>query len=375
MFLSCSWLTTWTSEKPPSRARRHVRCRTFEWHGKPSSHAVQQGQADLILNEPWGNACWHKWTGVCRLGLNTFIGDHLRWKREANTTAATGSSGARITMVPGGRPHGLPRLLRAQHWSEDVASGQVLEALHTRTPRGTGFRENQVDDPDSHRVHDCGRTHKVMHAPGLMEWLSTGMIKFYNAGHRIEMKRLPPREEATEDQLIEGDITIQRERKWQPSLMAFTAVLPNKLFLYAAMLPVINGQVVPYGDWVANYINYYASYENVVIVLLIINTMLIATLAVVCDRYVRRTSRTTTTRRSRRTSATSTTTRGAASSSSSEEEEPDPRAPPPSHEPLCVHKRGRKFHTATCRHAVGGSRYTAFSLCFPPAQRQSRSGV
>ena len=52
---------------------------------------------------------------------------------------------------------------------------------------------------------------KVMTSPVLMEWLTTGHIKFWNTGHPLEMKRLPPTDNLNEHDLIEGDKALEKK--------------------------------------------------------------------------------------------------------------------------------------------------------------------
>ena len=40
---------------------------------------------------------------------------------------------------------------------------------------------------------------KIMSSPCMMKWLTTGCIDFWNTGHPLEMKRLPPSNELDED--------------------------------------------------------------------------------------------------------------------------------------------------------------------------------
>ncbi|CAJ1351761.1 unnamed protein product, partial [Effrenium voratum] len=51
---------------------------------------------------------------------------------------------------------------------------------------------------------------KVMQCPNMMELLTTGRVKFFNTGHSIEMKRLPPQTSVSEEDLLEGDNAIIR---------------------------------------------------------------------------------------------------------------------------------------------------------------------
>ena len=56
---------------------------------------------------------------------------------------------------------------------------------------------------------------KTMQSPCLMSWLTSGCVRFWNTGHPLEMKRLPPpSSEVTEEHLIEGDASLRRGRSW-----------------------------------------------------------------------------------------------------------------------------------------------------------------
>ncbi|CAE7229802.1 RE1, partial [Symbiodinium sp. CCMP2456] len=64
---------------------------------------------------------------------------------------------------------------------------------------------------------------KVMQSPCLMKWLSTGIVEFWNTGHPLELKRLPPPTDGStdfdEEDLIAGDDALKKNRKW-PSTMS-----------------------------------------------------------------------------------------------------------------------------------------------------------
>ncbi|OLQ14518.1 hypothetical protein AK812_SmicGene1358 [Symbiodinium microadriaticum] len=54
---------------------------------------------------------------------------------------------------------------------------------------------------------------KTMVSPCMMHWLSTGTIRFWNCGHPLEMKRLPPPSTTfDEDDLIAGDTSLRKGR-------------------------------------------------------------------------------------------------------------------------------------------------------------------
>ena len=63
---------------------------------------------------------------------------------------------------------------------------------------------------------------KPMLSPCLMSWLTSGCVRFWNTGHPLEMRRLPPpTNDVDEDDLIAGDKALRRGRSWTS---------PNALF-------------------------------------------------------------------------------------------------------------------------------------------------
>ncbi|CAE7280604.1 RE2, partial [Symbiodinium microadriaticum] len=80
---------------------------------------------------------------------------------------------------------------------------------------------------------------KVMTSPVLMEWLTTGSIKFWNTGHPLEMKRLPPTDNLNEQDLIDGDKSLEKKKAWFLNVPMF--MFSKKLFGVVMMSTMIHG--------------------------------------------------------------------------------------------------------------------------------------
>ena len=131
---------------------------------------------------------------------------------------------------------------------------------------------------------------KPMISPCLMEWLTTGVIRFWNEGHPLELKRLPPSKDLSEDDLIVGDKALDSKKAWFvaiPMLMS-----SNKLFNVAMMFAMVttvqaqpqelplHGHEMVWRDWML-----------MMIIVMIATSS--ASLAICCDRmFCRSTSST-----------------------------------------------------------------------------------
>eukprot|EP00439_Symbiodinium_sp_Y106_P085693 s190_g29.t1 len=71
----------------------------------------------------------------------------------------------------------------------------------------------------------------------LMQWLTTRCIKFWDTGHPLELKRLPPSNEISEDDLIVGDKALDTKNAW--FIGSPTMLSSNKLFCVAAALSLL----------------------------------------------------------------------------------------------------------------------------------------
>ncbi|CAE7665697.1 unnamed protein product [Symbiodinium sp. CCMP2592] len=80
---------------------------------------------------------------------------------------------------------------------------------------------------------------KVMTSPVLMEWLTTRIIKFWNTGHPLEMKRLPPSNGINEQDLMDGDNSLAKKTAWFVHVPWF--LFSKKLFGLAMVASMMDG--------------------------------------------------------------------------------------------------------------------------------------
>ncbi|CAE7272753.1 RE1 [Symbiodinium natans] len=103
---------------------------------------------------------------------------------------------------------------------------QRLYILAHREARSTGRIRWVILTPTECMTADA--LTKPMVSDCLMEWLTTGVIKFWNTGHPLEMKRLPPAAQVSEDDLLAGDTVLQEKDAWFIAIPALAT--SSKLF-------------------------------------------------------------------------------------------------------------------------------------------------
>ena len=211
---------------------------------------------------------------------------------------------------------------------------------------------------------------KVMVSPCMMKWLTTGCIDFWNTGHPLEMKRLPPSNDLSEDDLLAGDDALMKNTAWFAGIPFLAS--SNRLFCIIALSSLVTPVAAqPNQEW---------SWQLPDLVLLfaaiLISTSSAAT-AVFIDRCCCR--RASNTPSSAPTTSTSATTKptpslasGAAASSSTstataaagQAVNPTASATEECHD-VYVRKGGHVYHGPHCVYAQGAKRYAPCGFCNP----------
>ena len=207
---------------------------------------------------------------------------------------------------------------------------------------------------------------KVMQSPCLMKWLSTGVVEFWNTGHPLELKRLPPPTDGTmdfdEDDLIAGDAALAKNRKWAPTLFAIAYAMTNQRWLGYGTLALLatptTAQPSPPRPLQE------PGYDYMILTLILLVVMASGATAILCDRWC--TQRGTTATSTPSASSSSTTTSPTTAPTSSATTMPAGSAVPPGTvQDVWISKNGKRYHRSTCVYAQGGKRYSPCAFCFP----------
>ena len=214
---------------------------------------------------------------------------------------------------------------------------------------------------------------KVMQSPCLMKWLSTGVVDFWNTGHPLELKRLPPPSDGAidydEDDLIAGDAALRKGRKWTASMFAIGYAMRKKgWYGFGAMAffaTPVAAQPSPPGPLQE------PSYDYVILMVIILIVIASGASSILLDRWCTRRTTTPTsssattgssTASSSTTPPTSSTTTTTTTTTTAEPSAPDPA---PSPHDIWISKNGKRYHRGTCVYAQGGKRYCPCSYCRP----------
>ena len=209
---------------------------------------------------------------------------------------------------------------------------------------------------------------KVMTSPCMMKWLTTGCIDFWNTGHPLELKRLPPTNDLNEDDLLAGDEALMKKIAWFSGipLLASSNRLFGMVMLMSMATPVA---AQPDANW---------SWQLPDLVLLlaaILISISSAAIAVSLDRCCCRrvtpasmAASTTSPLASAAAASSSvpTTTAAAASAVSATSSTTEPATLD-----VYVRKGGHSYHTPQCVYAQGGKKYAPCGFC-NPHKRQGR---
>ena len=212
---------------------------------------------------------------------------------------------------------------------------------------------------------------KVMSSPCMMKWLTTGCIDFWNTGHPLEMKRLPPSNQIDEDDLIAGDEALMRKPTWFAGIPMLAT--SNRLFglvLLATMVTPVAAQPDPGWSWQLP--------DLVLLVAAILISISSSAIAVSFDRCCCRRSNTTSTPSPMATSSSSSTAAptasGAAAAASSNTNNTVPPPPAPvsaatsateAQHDVFIRRGGHAYHTPQCVYAQGGKRFSPCGFCNP----------
>ena len=200
---------------------------------------------------------------------------------------------------------------------------------------------------------------KPMQSACLMHWLTTGCIKFWNTGHPLELKRLPPSATFTEDDLIAGDKALETKQAWfygLPMLMPL-----NKLCCTAVVLSLLPGAVaqpsLPTTEFRLE------PHDLLLIFLTVMISTTSAALAVCCDRMFVRSSSSTTTGPTTTTPTTSssTSTTGTSSTTTTSTASHDM----PENFTVYIRPKGHSYHTPQCIYGQGGKKLLPCGFCNP----------
>ena len=215
---------------------------------------------------------------------------------------------------------------------------------------------------------------KIMSSPCMMKWLTTGCIDFWNTGHPLEMKRLPPSNDIDEDDLLAGDDALMKKATWFAGIPMLAS--SNRLFgmvMLATLVTPVAAQPDP--DWT------WQLPDLVLIVAAILISISSSAVAVSLDRCCCRRSPATAATSSLATSSTAPTapmasassTSTAAAASSSNTNNAAVPAPPVSatattseaQHDVYIRKGGHAYHTLQCVYAQGGKRFAPCGCCNP----------
>ena len=192
---------------------------------------------------------------------------------------------------------------------------------------------------------------KPMQSECLMHWLTTGHIKFWNTGHPLELKRLPPSTDFSEDDLIAGDKALDTKQAWFIGIPMMLS--SNRLLCVVAALSMITTADAQHTQTIAG---------------VTIEPHDLAALAVCCDRMLFRTAATrasTTTASTGTTTtptpATSSSTTTTASTSTSHATPPDM----PENFAVYIRPKGHSYHTPQCIFGQSGRKLLPCGFCNP----------
>ena len=234
---------------------------------------------------------------------------------------------------------------------------QRLYILAHREARATGRIRWVILTPTECMTADA--LTKTMTSECLMEWLTTGVIKFWNTGHPLELKRLPPTTQVSEDDLLSGDKALRNKDTWFTAIPALAG--SSKLFCAfaaAALLPTASAQPsLPQPQdlgW----------HDLILVILVMLISATSAATAICCDRMLCRhptpTTTSSTSSSSHPTTATSPSTTAAVSSSAGSN-----IGTPKNHDIFVRPKGGHSYHTPQCVYAQGGKKYGPCGFCNP----------
>ena len=198
---------------------------------------------------------------------------------------------------------------------------------------------------------------KPMVSDCLMVWLTTGVIKFWNTGHPLEMKRLPPAEHISEDDLLAGDTVLEKKKTWFHAIPALA--VSTKLFYTLAALSVIpTAHAQPSLPQPQDL----GWHDLFLVVLVMMISATSAAVAICCDRWCIRTTLPSTTGTS--TSSSSSTT-PATSATSAAASTTVPTTINIENYDIFVRPKGHSYHTPQCIYAQGGKKYRSCGFCQP----------
>ena len=239
---------------------------------------------------------------------------------------------------------------------------------------------------------------KPMLSPCLMSWLTSGCVRFWNTGHPLEMKRLPPpTADVIEDDLIEGDKALRRGRSWTSPAALFALSKRWYSFGFAMML------VYPadaQGDATSSTTTTLTTADYILVLLLLLVAAASSSITLLFNRWWSSSPTTTT--------STATSEQGTWTEEDGIEKDkstmlhvtrlegdnlnlktlngsldrelrqrrqqvrdlreellnaPSSSSTPVQHEDIWVTKAGRKFHRQNCIYAQGGTRYSVCGHC------------
>ena len=208
---------------------------------------------------------------------------------------------------------------------------------------------------------------KVMTSPVLMEWLTTGSIKFWNTGHPLEMKRLPPTDNLNEQDLIDGDKSLEKKKAWFLNVPMF--MFSKKLFGVVMMSTMIHGVASQPAEAPPTYT--VDMHDLILVGIMVLLSISSAALAICCDRaFVRQQSTTSLSSTSTSTLSPPTTYSPTATTpmatSSTAHHEPPPSVPLSNDGmQVWVRQKGHSYHTRECVYAQGGRKLTPCGFCNP----------
>ena len=243
---------------------------------------------------------------------------------------------------------------------------QRLYILAHREARASGRLRWVVLTPTEAMTADA--LTKVMTSPVLMKFLTTGYIEFFNAGHPLELKRLPPNDDIDEDDLVAGDAILEKKKAWFAMIPALLA--SKKLFSEAVLASMATPAAAQ-----PQHVELWGFYDWVLMAIAVLLCIASGSLSVMVDRSCCRRS---TAPPSTCTTTSSTTTTAAASGAASSGDPPTmiptttsaaaACAPPPeaTHSrprDVWVRKGGHVYHLPSCVYAQGAKRFSPCGFC------------
>ena len=174
---------------------------------------------------------------------------------------------------------------------------QRIYLLALREARACGRMRWNILTPTECMTSDA--LTKTMESLCLRHFLSSGVVKFWNTDHSMEMKRLRPSDtEASEDDLIAGDAAIIAKRSWATTTVAMTLATRRSVWPWMVMALVAptpstatSTSTSSSTTSVDTYNSLFETYDLVLLMVAILIAIAASSIAICVDRTCFRTTR------------------------------------------------------------------------------------